>query len=85
MTEKPLTAEDIEAAFAEVGAARSRKKCTIGNLIEQYPALEPKIMDVEHYSDRFVSKVLKHLGVSNSADSTIAKHRKGDCCCPKEA
>ena len=81
---KELTAEDIEAAFATQGVARSKRLCTIGNLIKEHPVLEPKIMDVEHYSAKFVSAVLRNLGVSTAADSTITRHRKGECICPRE-
>jgi hypothetical protein len=81
---KELTPEAIEAAFTSRERARNLKKCTVGNLMEEYPALAPKIMDVEHYSAAFVSKVLRNLGVSSAADSTITRHRKGDCICPKE-
>lgn len=79
-----LTAEAIEAAFDAITTPRSQKKCEVGNVIEAYPALEAKIMDVEHYSARTVSRVLRGLGVSTAADSTVQKHRKGDCRCPKE-
>ena len=81
---KELTAEDIEAAFATASVARSNRLCSVGNLIKEHPALEPKIMDVEHYSAKFVSKVLRGLGVSTAADSTITRHRKGECICPPQ-
>jgi hypothetical protein len=81
---KELTAEDIEAAFAAAAPATNTRKCSIGNTIEQYPVLAGKIMDVEHYSAKTVSKVLRGLGVSTASDGTVTKHRKGDCCCPKE-
>jgi hypothetical protein len=84
MTKKALTAEDIDAAFNAVTVPRSQKKCAIGNLIEEYPGLESKIMDVEHYSGATISQVLRRLGVSNTADTTVNKHRKGLCRCPKE-
>lgn len=81
---KELTAEAIEAAFDSVAPKRNQRKCSIGNVIEQHPALAGKIMDVEHYSAKTISQVLRRLEVSNAADTTVTKHRKGDCCCPKE-
>lgn len=81
---KTLTAEDIEAAFAAEGPQRNRKKCSVGQVCEEYPALADRIMDVEHYSSKTISKVLRNLGVSTAADTTVTKHRKGECCCPKE-
>lgn len=79
-----LTAEDIEAAFAAAGPQRHLKKCAVGQVIEEYPALADRIMDVEHYSAKTISKVLRNLGVSTAADTTVTKHRKGECRCPKE-
>lgn len=79
---KALTAEDIEAAFAAV-APKSRL-CRVGQIIADNPALGARIMDVEHYSSKTISKVLKHLGFGSVADSTVTNHRRDTCMCPKE-
>ena len=80
-----LTAEQIEAAFAaDPGQTRHQKKCIVGSIIEEYPVLEPKIMDVAHVSAATVSRVLKNLGVASVGDKVVTKHRRGTCRCPKE-
>ena len=81
---KQLTAEDIEAAFENATPKRSRRLCRVGAIIHEYPVLEPRIMDVEHYSAKTIVRVLKNLGLGAVADTSVTKHRKGDCCCPKE-
>jgi hypothetical protein len=78
-----LTPEAVEAAFG-TAPMLGRGLCPTGRLIQEQPALGPKIMDVEHYSAAFVMKVLKGLGFGIS-DKSITKHRKGECRCPKEA
>jgi hypothetical protein len=79
---KQLTAEAIEAAFAAEGLARSNRRCRVGNIIAEHPVLEPKIMDVEHYSSLQVARVLKALGLGPVSDHVIGKHRRGICICP---
>ena len=79
---KQLTAADIEAAFAD--AVPKSRLCRVGQIIEDNPALGPRIMAVETYSAKTISRVLKTLGFGNVADNTVTRHRKGDCCCPKE-
>lgn len=81
---KVLTAEAIEEAFADAGPRPSRSLCPVGNIIAGHPALEDKIMDVEHYSSKFVMTVLRRLEFKVS-DHSITEHRKGECRCPKEA
>lgn len=81
--QKELTAEDVEAAFANAGPVPGKGLCPVGTIIAEHPALEPKIMDVEHYASSFVQRVLKGLGFKVS-DHTITEHRKGGCRCPKE-
>jgi hypothetical protein len=77
-----LTPEAIEAAFAAPGIAKSSKLCKVGNLIAEHPALGPRIMDVEHFGAKTVSRIMAGLGLPVS-DHAIREHRRNDCCCPK--
>lgn len=88
---KGLTEAEIEAAFG--AAAPSNDVCAVARVIEQEPALGPKIMDVASYSGAMVHRVLKNLGVTvryrdgiqrTPSAEAISAHRRGACCC-KEA
>lgn len=84
MEQQQLTAEAVAEAFGNApGVVRGQGLCPVGRLCADHPALEPKVMDVEHYSSAFVQKVLKGLGFKVS-DHSITAHRKGNCRCPKE-
>lgn len=80
---KAITPDEIEAAFS-AAIVPSRTLCGVGALIEQYPALGPKIMDVEHFSAATIARVLKSLDVgAHPSTEIILRHRRGACRCPE--
>jgi hypothetical protein len=76
---KELTAEAIEAAFAEA-AAKPPGLCRLGVILKEHPALTPKVMDVASYDGATISRVLKGLGLPVSRD-VVNRHRKETCVC----
>lgn len=73
-----LTAEQIDAAFAAVD--NSEKRCRLGHILKEHPALESRVMDVSRYDGATIARILKGLGLEVSKD-TVNKHRKGICLC----
>lgn len=83
---KPLSAADIEAAFANA-AVKDIRYCGLGNVIhthEHGQIIAQKVNDAHLYSAKMISRVLKSLGMQVSPD-VIQRHRRGVCRCPEES
>lgn len=86
MTGQPLSAADIEAAFAAGETDLSR--CNVGRIIHEHEfgeVLEAKVMDAVHYSAPTIARVFKNLGLPPVSKDAVLRHRRGTCRCPKEA
>lgn len=79
MTAEPLSAEAVEAAFAQA-TERPPGLCRLAMILRDHPALTDKVMDVTLYDGATISRVLKGLGLPVSRD-VVNKHRKGTCVC----
>jgi len=78
---KPLSAADIEAAFASATSRTDR--CRLGDILHESPALTERVMDVARYDGATISRILKALDRPVSRD-VVNRHRKGACRCTGE-
>lgn len=80
---KKMSAEDLEAAFAE--ETESKNLCSLGAALRDMDpdlraVVASKVDDNIRYSNRVIAKVLKRVDVTVSAEM-VGRHRKSDCRC----
>lgn len=84
MTDKKITSQDMEAAFA--AATMQDNRCPVGRLYDSVDeatrrVLEAKVEDTAHISAAIIVRVLKGLGFPPISTETVTRHRKGACRC----